>query len=103
VRCRGGGAQHQGHRIDVPLEMRDGCEASLECQREQEREQDLHARLGYPYLLQDLAVGPVSPLQRRFTPLGSVPLIVVSHRGADPAPRAVLGRSRVRLPGWSVC
>ena len=100
---RGSSAQQQGHGIDVPLETRDGAEARLECQREQEREQDLHTRLGYPYLLEYLAVGAVGPLQGRFTPLGGVPLIVIANRRANPALVTVIGKSRVRLPGRDGC
>ena len=58
---------HQVRPIDVEvfgltLEVRDGREAGLEGQREQERKQDLHAGLRYPHLLQDFSVGPVGPL-----------------------------------------
>jgi hypothetical protein len=60
-----------------------GHEACLECQREQEREKDLHARLGYPDLLQDLTIGSVGPLQGRFTSRFSIPLIVIMNCGAD--------------------
>ena len=100
---RGSGAQHQGHAIDVSLEIGGGAEPRLECQREQEREQDLHARLGYPYLLEYLAVGAVGPLQRRFTPLGGIPLIVIMNRRANPALVTKIGRFRVRLPGRDMC
>jgi hypothetical protein len=78
-------------------------EARLECQREQEREQDLHTRLGYPYLLEYLAVGAVGALQWRLTALDGVPLIVITNRRANPALVTMIGKFRVRLLGRDEC
>jgi hypothetical protein len=78
----GGGAEHQRHHVGAPLEARDRPEAGLESQGEQEREQDLHARLGHPDFLQELAVGAVGSLHGCLTPRSGVPVIVIVNRQA---------------------
>src|SRR2546429_6260577 len=81
------------------LELGDSSEAAGEGQRQQEGEQDLHTRLSHPYLLQYLAVGPVSPLQRRLAAYFGVPVVVVvgghahlAEVAAVPCPGAAGGR-----------
>src|SRR6266545_1154433 len=88
---------HQGPVVQTTLEAGDLTEALGEGQCEQEREQDLHARLGDAQLLEQLVEVAVEPLQLAFLALATVPIGVWFAHVAPPPRAARLHCARV----WS--
>jgi hypothetical protein len=86
------------------LRIGDRSEAGGEREGKQEGKQDLDARLGHPYLLQDLAVRSVGPLQRALTARVRIPAVmIVCPAGRPPclgAAVAAVRRPVSDFPVW---
>jgi hypothetical protein len=76
---RRAGRQQERHEVDDALELRDLHEPLRERKRQQEREQDLHAGLRDPQLLEQLEHVPVGPRVLALSADALIP-VVVRHR-----------------------
>jgi hypothetical protein len=81
--CGGKRRGHQRHEVDASLGGGEVLEPLHERQREQEREQDLRARLGHPQLLQQLAEVAVQPLLGGLPAGLPVPVLIATARLAS--------------------